>query len=126
MIEKQLEHDEAPKNLSLWEKICGLMQSAIAQARTLLQEDPKVAEFTSKEFLKEFADEYVRMIRERRAGLHRGCSFKEVWHVESIGYRFDVFDIVLKSYEPRFQGLTDHQMVQVRSALLRACGLLHC
>jgi hypothetical protein len=122
MVEVQHHNDETPNVPSLWGRLHGFMKGVASSVGKLFAEDPKVGEATPPAFLKEFAAEHARMIRERQQGL-AGAGIMETMRVHGWEYPYAVFDVVFRSYQSRFNGLSNRQMVQVRSKLMEACGL---
>ncbi len=125
MVEIPDDHgNETPKVPTRTWRIWAFVKDIGSGIAKLFAEDPEVAAVTSADFLKEFGSEHARMLRERQQGLEgQGAGMGELLRVYGWGYPYDVFDVVFRSYQSRFAGLNDRQMIEVRSKLLEACGL---
>ena len=103
-------------------KIFGAVRGRLAP---LLREDPQVAANLTPQFLKEFKEEFDRMVRERREGVTQdgeSPSFLALMNVNGWETLYRIFDVLVKQY-PRINNLDQPSRIKVVGALMEHCGL---
>lgn len=101
--------EKNPQSMSIWKMIAHGAQNVWARARELLATDPQADALLATDIVQRFAQEYEGLMDHNRdvVKLDPYATRLEHLQVDSAGYKYDIFGLVMKEYEKELWSLSE-------------------